>query len=353
MWRAIILATIAIRMSIAGLRRTVPSVLALFVTLTGCQRPQAWVEQGAYDADTQMVTETTPVDDWPQLPGESVRLSVPRSEPLPNVILRAAWERGIRSEAGVPFGQRWFVSNGFMLDDATAVLESDGRLSWEPRAGEAPMYWFVADAESDFTDDGIPDLHLHAWSGGAHCCYTHVILDGSDPARVHEIPQGHGEPGRFRRLADGSVVLYSPQTVGAYRWTSYSGALAFFQAWGFQDGRFQPRIDATILAHQEPIDAEALRKELEAHAGKRARNPTIDAEALNELLRALGTAIHGARTQEARTLIDQVWPANLPGEEEFRCISARDFDAIDDNGYLSRMHGVSMFELLGVAKSCR
>jgi hypothetical protein len=66
----------------------------------------------------------------------------------------------------------------------------------------------------------------------------------------------------------------------------------------------------------------------------------------------LGTAIHGGRTDEARTLIDRVWPGNLPGEAEFRCMAASAFDAIDDDDYLTRMHGMSMFELLEAPKDC-
>jgi hypothetical protein len=46
---------------------------------------------------------------------------------------------------------------------------------------------------TDITGNGIPDLIVTEWTGGAHCCFTaHVFELGEAFARIGQIPGGDG-----------------------------------------------------------------------------------------------------------------------------------------------------------------
>ncbi len=62
------------------------------------------------------------------------------------------------------------------LADVAQIRASNGRVLREVRG-----VGIYASSESqalleDFTGDGVPELRLMAWSGGAYCCYTDVVF---------------------------------------------------------------------------------------------------------------------------------------------------------------------------------
>jgi hypothetical protein len=62
------------------------------------------------------------------------------------------------------------------LADVAQIRSSSGRVLREVRG-----IGIYASSESqalleDFTGDGIPELRLMAWSGGAYCCYTDIVF---------------------------------------------------------------------------------------------------------------------------------------------------------------------------------
>jgi hypothetical protein len=70
----------------------------------------------------------------------------------------------------------WHYQNE-KLTDVAQIRSSSGRVLREVRG--AGIY---ASSESqrlleDSTGDGIPELRLMAWSGGAYCCYTDVVFE--------------------------------------------------------------------------------------------------------------------------------------------------------------------------------
>lgn len=65
------------------------------------------------------------------------------------------------------------------LADVVQIISSNGHVLKEIRGRG-----LLATSESfapleDLTGDGIPELRLMAWSGGAYCCYTDVVFDKS------------------------------------------------------------------------------------------------------------------------------------------------------------------------------
>jgi hypothetical protein len=70
----------------------------------------------------------------------------------------------------------WHYQNEHLADVAQ-IRSSSGHV-WREIRGVG----IFATSESlpllkDFTGDGIPELRLIAWSGGAYCCYTDVVFD--------------------------------------------------------------------------------------------------------------------------------------------------------------------------------
>jgi len=60
------------------------------------------------------------------------------------------------------------------------VKHQDRTLCARPFPGDAQMALPMRDGV-DVTGDGVPDAVLELFTGGAHCCYTYLILGGDDP----------------------------------------------------------------------------------------------------------------------------------------------------------------------------
>jgi hypothetical protein len=291
-------------------------------------------------------------DLWPELPGTPINIEDPDTQDLPDAVLKAAAARGYRGDTGVRFRAWWFLPSRPLQDDpGVGLYDADGKLLWEPDTDPAIVQWRVTDAGTDVTGDGIPDLHLRSWTGAPACCFGHLLLDGAHPQQVHEVDQGEGEPTRFRKL-DGRPVLFVPQTLAKYRWGASAAAPAVWPAWSWQQGALRFDAAATRLAHRAPIDAAELRRQLEDEARTR-RGSNTDSAARNDLLAAVALAVVGGRTEEARTLIDRVWPAGLAGEAGFRCIAVYELAVVDNTGELTRLHGEPLHQLLDAPRRCR
>ncbi|PSJ40819.1 hypothetical protein [Allosphingosinicella deserti] len=81
----------------------------------------------------------------------------------------------------------------------------------------------------DLDGDGADDLHAWFWSGGAHCCITHLVYSGTmtgdpvSPTVAWRLEQGDGDPIGFETVPGHSrPVLAVPDSSSAY----VSGAFA-------------------------------------------------------------------------------------------------------------------------------
>jgi hypothetical protein len=85
----------------------------------------------------------------------------------------------------------------------------------------------VQDA-ADLNADGLKDLHLYSWSGGAHCCITHLMVvdqAGTRPPVLLKYYQGHGEAAQFESVQGyGRPVLRVPETGTAGRYSIYAAS---------------------------------------------------------------------------------------------------------------------------------
>jgi hypothetical protein len=68
----------------------------------------------------------------------------------------------------------------------------------------AAMTWSVARPQ-DLDGDGRRELHAWFWSGGAHCCITHIVFPATmakakSPGAAWRLEQGDGDPQAFRTI---------------------------------------------------------------------------------------------------------------------------------------------------------
>ena len=86
---------------------------------------------------------------------------------------------------------------------------------------ETAHRWEFAEPR-DLDGDGVADLHTWFWSGGAHCCITHLVWRGgsgalSSPGAAWRLEQGHGDAAAFVALEGyPRPVMAVPDSSSAY-----------------------------------------------------------------------------------------------------------------------------------------
>jgi len=116
---------------------------------------------------------------------------------------------GLHDERTVgPFTvQRWVnsanpsVSASGMCDCVTIVLEGGRHVMTFGSPGTLSAYTLAAVSGADINGDGLPDLVMSAWSGGAHCCFSSAVYSvGEDAKKVLTVESGNCGPGAFEDL---------------------------------------------------------------------------------------------------------------------------------------------------------
>ncbi|HEY1772105.1 MAG TPA: hypothetical protein VGH91_02805 [Gammaproteobacteria bacterium] len=105
----------------------------------------------------------------------------------------------------------------------------------------------------DFTGEGIPELLISEWSGGAHCCYSfHLFRLGETFSKIQSIPVLDADESAFVRRpgVKGLVLVTADYGAFAYFPSSFAGSPAGRVLLSFQDGRFRP--DATLMKTTAP-----------------------------------------------------------------------------------------------------
>lgn len=105
----------------------------------------------------------------------------------------------------------------------------------------------------DIAGDGLPDLLISEWSGGAHCCYTfHLFQLGTQFREIQSIPLFDADESAFVRRpgVKGLVLATADYSAFAYFPSGFSGSPAGRVFLSFQRGQF--RLDATLMHATAP-----------------------------------------------------------------------------------------------------
>lgn len=105
----------------------------------------------------------------------------------------------------------------------------------------------------DFSGEGVPELLVSEWSGGAHCCYSFHLFRLSDTfSKLQDIPLQDADESSFVRRPDerGLVIATADYTAFAYFPKGFAGSPAGRVFLSFQGDKFKP--DAALMKAAAP-----------------------------------------------------------------------------------------------------
>jgi hypothetical protein len=110
----------------------------------------------------------------------------------------------------------------------------------------------------DFDGDGVPEVVLDLYTGGAHCCLESWVYHGTSPKVVHK----WGDVGyRFTDVdGDGRNEFLSADDRFAGAFTSYASSRFPLQVWAWSGGRFLDITRQDVLRPRLRHEAATLRK---------------------------------------------------------------------------------------------
>jgi hypothetical protein len=112
----------------------------------------------------------------------------------------------------------------------------------------------------DYTSEGVPELLISEWSGGAHCCYSfHLFRLGDSFNKIQDIPLLDADESAFVRRPDikGFVIATADYSAFAYFPSGFAGSPAGRVLLSFQDGKFRP--DVSLMKADAPKVDEVAR----------------------------------------------------------------------------------------------
>jgi hypothetical protein len=126
--------------------------------------------------------------------------------------------------------QRWVssgrpeVSAAGVCDCITLVYEGARQVMTFGTPGTLAAYDITSLTGHDINGDGLPDLVVSAWSGGAHCCYSSGVYSvGEDVRILLSVETGNCGPGEFTDLdGDGTREFVTCDDEWAYAYCSFA-----------------------------------------------------------------------------------------------------------------------------------
>jgi len=166
----------------------------------------------------------------------------------------------------------------------------------------------------DLTGDGVPDLIVSTYSGGAHCCLGFRVVSLTPaPMLVAEIDAQNG--GDFFRAVDGVIEYRGVDWTYAYWNSSFVASPRPGLVLRWNDGRFA--VDAPAMLKPLPPEAELAAAAEEIRRALVSTSEAVDIpppERLGALMLELMYTGHEAR---AWALLDEAWPGDVPGKDVF------------------------------------
>jgi hypothetical protein len=142
-------------------------------------------------------------------------------------------------------GQRVYAQTGYSFAIGYALDQDQPPDSVKPQVGD------------DFTDEGVPELLISEWSGGAHCCYSfHLFRLGDRFSHIQDIPLLDADESAFVRRPNvkGLVLVSVDFSAFAYFPEGFADSPAGRLFLSFQDGKFKPH--AGLMKSNAPTDAQ-------------------------------------------------------------------------------------------------
>jgi hypothetical protein len=197
-----------------------------------------------------------------------------------------------------------------MMPFEFADVAAQGRTAAERRAAQL---WRTPDK----TGDGIPDIAVQYYSGGAHCCFDMLFYElGKTVKKARSLSTADAGVTPMRVVPGKGLRLRTADMSFAYWNMSYAGSPAPIVILDFDDGEWRPNFAA--MRKPAPPEAE-LKKRADAARAKLTAAPYKSDDAYfeeafwGEMLDLIYTGNEAA----AWRYFDMVWRNDKPGKEAF------------------------------------
>jgi hypothetical protein len=115
----------------------------------------------------------------------------------------------------------WRPKGGGLGFDAILTLAADG----ETRVQIEQFHHLDPLAGSDVTGEGDPDLVIHTYSGGAHCCFSTIVYNlGATKTKVLETPESNCDASFVQLDGDAALEVRTCDDIFAYQYCCYAGS---------------------------------------------------------------------------------------------------------------------------------
>ncbi len=168
-------------------------------------------------------------------------------------------------------------------------------------------------AIEDITGNGIPELIIKGYSGGAHCCFHTYIIELSNPISIlFDLDTGNSGI-EFKDLNnDGVMELVTNEDVFAYWYTSFAASPMPEVVLSLQNGKY--RADPKYMRKAVPTGKEIKAEADGVESWSGAQGPEVTWKYAIDL-------IYSGNMPSAKKYVDLAWRPDIAGEfkskEEF------------------------------------
>ena len=197
-------------------------------------------------------------------------------------------------------------------DSATveASLLGDNDRSRQER-GDDGVPWL----DTDVTGDGVPDVVLATWSGGAHCCFGMIVCEFAPKFRVHTIQfDDDGAAEWIQADQDPAFEINTRDWTFAYWETSFGESPAPAMILKYDGSDWKPC--AALMRQPAPADLGAA--DLAVRWKRFVGQLPPDQKHFIAPWGPLLDLIYTGNAPQAWQVLDAAWPGDETGKREFR-----------------------------------
>lgn len=156
----------------------------------------------------------------------------------------------------------------------------------------------------DINDDGVPDLLISRWSGGAHCCFQTMVFSLGDTfAVIAEINGRHLEPKLLQLDNDPAMEFKVIDWEFAYWPTSFAYSPSASVVLDWVDGAFVPSVELTDSLQPKYGDLELMAKNLRESENWQSRSEIV----LQDVFQQALDLVYLGEKQKASKFIAAAW----------------------------------------------
>jgi len=223
-------------------------------------------------------------------------------------------------------GELVFSTNSYLFYDPEAPATDD--------SGDIPRPF------TNITGNGIPDLIVIDYSGGAHCCMSYYIFELGDEFRlIGTIPAEHGTVDFKDIDGDGIPEIKMSDWSYAYVFGCFASSPAPDVILRYTNGRYEIAPDLMQTPAPDAAELRQMADEIKTNCAQMVEAGELSSEwaADSGLWQHMLDLIYAGHEDEARRLFDMAWPKEAEGKDE----ALTNFvEAVTNSTYWEAMYGV-------------